>query len=52
MPRSSRSFYTVTRPSIEKATAAVVAEPVLETLTVGGLQVEVFEALRARLLDP
>ena len=38
--------------SIERAIAAVVAEPILETLTIGGLRAEELEALRARLLEP
>ena len=38
--------------SIERAIAAVVAEPILETLTIGGLKAEELEALRARLLEP
>ncbi len=38
--------------SIERAISAVVAEPILETLTIGGLKAEELEALRDRLLEP
>ena len=38
--------------TIERAIAAVVAEPILETLTIGGLKAEELEALRVRLLEP
>lgn len=38
--------------SIERAIAAVVAEPILETLTKGGLKAEDLEGLQARLLEP
>jgi hypothetical protein len=38
--------------SIEGAIAAVVAEPILDTLTIGGLKAQEIEALRTRLLEP
>lgn len=38
--------------TIERAIAAVVAGPILETLTIGGLKAEELEALRVRLLEP
>lgn len=46
-----RELLTLHDTSVEKAVAAVVTGPVLETLTEGGLKVEDVEELRVRLVE-
>ena len=52
MPEELTKLLERHETSIEEAIAAVVAEPILETLTNGGPTAEELEGLRARLLGP